>query len=126
VPRLSWSATAEYAVLTGSGLTAQFGAALRRVGRRVNGTTERQRVTAPGDPSTVLQEVVTPPLRLDSYHALDLYAGLGRGPWELRAYVNNVTDERAWSSMTLIAGALSEVPAQISAVPIQPRTVGIE
>ena len=43
------------------------------------------------DPDTVLQETLTPPLELGSYHALDLYARIGRGRWELRAYVNNVT-----------------------------------
>ncbi|HBK45059.1 MAG TPA: hypothetical protein DDZ67_01210, partial [Xanthomonadaceae bacterium] len=64
VPRLSWSATAEYAFATAGGLNGQVGAALRWVGERLNDTTERQRVTAPGDASVVLQEIVTPPLEL--------------------------------------------------------------
>jgi iron complex outermembrane receptor protein len=126
VPKLSWSATAEYGFMTRGGFAGQVGAAYRWVGDRLNDTTERQRVTAPGDPSNVLQEVITHPLELNSYRALDLYAGIGRGAWEVRAYVNNATDERAWSSMTLIAGALSSQAAQIAAVPIQPRTFGIE
>lgn len=126
VPRLSWSATAEYGFITSTGFSGQVGAALRWVGDRLNDTTERQRVTAPGDPSTVLQEDVTAPLRLDSYRALDLYAGIGKHAWELRAYVNNVTNERGWSSMTPIAGALSGNVAQLAAVPIRPRTFGME
>nr|WP_232114021.1 TonB-dependent receptor [Luteimonas sp. XNQY3] len=126
VPTLSWAATAEYAFMTAQGLSGQVGAVLRFTGERLNDTTERQRVTAPGDPSTVLQEDVTAPLRLDSYRALDLYAGVGRERWELRAYVTNVTGEGGWSSMTPAAGALSGTVAYLAAVPIQPRTFGVE
>ncbi|MCD9033005.1 TonB-dependent receptor [Luteimonas sp. Y-2-2-4F] len=126
VPKLSWSATAEYAFATAGGLDGQVGAALRWVGDRVNDTTERQRLTAPGDPSTVLGEEVTPPLELDSYRALDLYAGIGRERWSLRAYVNNVTGEDGWSSITPIDGALTGARGHLSAVPIQPRTFGLE
>ena len=126
VPRLSWAATAEYTFTTAGGLGGQVGAALRWTGERLSDTTERQLVTAPGDPATVLDEQVTPPLRLDSYRALDLYAGIGRGAWELRAYVNNATGEQAWSSMEPMAGALSGALAHVSAVPIQPRTFGVE
>ncbi len=126
VPRLSWSATAEYAFATSGGYDGQIGGALRWVGERLNDTTERQRVTAPGDPSTVLDEVVTAPLTLDSYRALDLYAGFGRDRWMLRAYVNNVTDEGAWSSLTPVDGAVSGARVQLAGVPIQPRTFGLE
>lgn len=126
VPTLSWAATAEYAFMTAQGMSGQVGAVLRFTGERLNDTTERQRVTAPGDPSTVLQEDVTAPLRLDSYRALDLYAGVGRERWELRAYVTNVTGEGGWSSMTPAAGALSGTVAYLAAVPIQPRTFGVE
>ncbi|MGO3127158.1 MAG: TonB-dependent receptor [Luteimonas sp.] len=126
VPKLSWAATAEYAFMTAQGLSGQVGAVLRFTGERLSDTTERQRVTAPGDPSTVLQEDVTAPLRLDSYRALDLYAGVGRERWELRAYVSNVTGEGGWSSMTPAAGALSGRVAYLAAVPIQPRTLGVE
>lgn len=126
VPTLSWAATAEYAFMTSQGLSGQVGAVLRFTGERLSDTTERQRVTAPGDPSTVLQEEVTAPLRLDSYRALDLYAGVGRERWELRAYVSNVTGEGGYSSMTPAAGALSGTLAYLAAVPIQPRTFGVE
>ncbi|MDR7193951.1 TonB-dependent receptor [Luteimonas terrae] len=126
VPTLSWAATAEYAFMTAQGLSGQVGGVLRFTGDRLNDTTERQRITAPGDPSTVLQEDVTAPLRLDSYRALDLYAGVGRERWELRAYVSNVTGEGGFSSMTPAAGALSGTVAYLAAVPIQPRTFGVE
>ncbi|MFP3649176.1 hypothetical protein, partial [Paraburkholderia sp. SIMBA_054] len=76
----------------------QVGGAFRWVGERANDTTERQRITAPGDPSVILQEELTPPLQIGSYHAFDLYAGIGRWGWEVRAYVNNLTNERGWSS----------------------------
>lgn len=125
VPKLAWSATAEYLFDVGS-LQGQVGAALRWVGDRVNDTTERQSITAPGDPSTVLQEVITPPTELDSYRSLDLYAGIEKERWALRAYVNNVTDERAWSSITPAASALTGALVQVHAVPIQPRTIGLE
>ncbi|MCD9097635.1 TonB-dependent receptor [Luteimonas fraxinea] len=126
VPTLSWAANAEYAFMTAQGLSGQVGGVLRFTGERLSDTTERQRVTAPGDPSTVLQEEVTAPLRLDSYRALDLYAGIGRERWELRAYVSNVTGEGGYSSMTPAAGALSGTLAYLAAVPIQPRMFGVE
>ncbi|HVJ39236.1 MAG TPA: TonB-dependent receptor [Stenotrophomonas sp.] len=125
-PRWSWSATAEYAFVTSGGYSGQVGAAFRWVGERVNDTTERQRVTAPGDPGTVLQETLTPPLTVGSYHAFDVYAGIGRWSWEVRAYVKNLGNERGWSSLEPIAGALTGQTAQLSAVPIQPRTYGLE
>lgn len=125
-PRWSWSATAEYAFVTSGGYSGQVGAAYRWVGDRVNDTTERQRITAPGDPATVLQEELTPPLKVGSYHAFDVYAGIGRWSWEVRVYVKNVGNERGWSSLEPIAGALSGQTAQLSAVPIQPRTYGLE
>src|SRR3546814_18377000 len=92
----------------------------------VNDTTERQRVTAPGDPSTILDEQITAPMELDSYGALDLYAGFGKDAWSVRAYVNNVADERAWSSVSPAASALTGAVVQIGAVPIQPRLFGHE
>ncbi|HZW18663.1 MAG TPA: TonB-dependent receptor [Luteimonas sp.] len=126
IPKLAWSATAEYQFDLAGGAQGQVGAALRWVGDRVNDTTERQRITAPGDPSTILDEQITPPVKLDSYRALDVYAGIGKGGWSLRAYANNVTDERAWSSVTPAASALTGATVHNAAVPIQPRTLGLE
>ena len=59
----------------------------------VNDTTERQRINRPRDPPTLAGRDVTPPVELDSYRALDLYACIGNEPWELRGYVKNVTNE---------------------------------
>jgi outer membrane receptor protein involved in Fe transport len=74
----------------------------------------------------VLDEEITAPLELDSYRALDLYAGIGKGNWELRIYANNITDEGAWSSLTPINSAITGTHVQVAAVPIRPRTFGIE
>ena len=126
LPKLAWSATAEYLFDFAGGAYGQVGAAFRWVGERVNTTTQRQRITPPGDPSTILQETVTAPVGLDAYRAIDVYAGIGKGGWALRAYVNNVTDERAYSSIGSISSALTGTLVQLSAVPIQPRTFGIE
>jgi iron complex outermembrane receptor protein len=126
IPEWSWSAVAEYAFSLSGGYAGQVGGALRWVGDRVNDTTERQLVTAAGDPSTVLQETITPPLEIGSYSALDLYAGIGRNNWGLRAYVNNVTGEKAWSSIAPIDSQLTGARVQLAAVPIQPRTFGVE
>ncbi|MHC1676912.1 TonB-dependent receptor [Stenotrophomonas maltophilia] len=126
-PRLSWTATAEYAFSTANGYNGQIGGAFRWTGERFNGTTERQRFTAPGDPDTqVMPDVITSPLKLGSNHSLDLYAGIGRGSWELRAYVNNVTGEDGWLTLARVAGALSRVNSHVAAVPVQPRTYGME
>ena len=71
-------------------------------------------------------DAITPPLRLDSYRALDLYAGIGKNGWELRVYANNITNEDAWSSLTAMGGAVSGTQVQVAGVPIRPRTYGIE
>jgi outer membrane receptor protein involved in Fe transport len=126
-PKASASASAEYAFTTAGGFNGQLGGALRWVGERLNDTTERLRITAPGDPSTVLApDDLTRPLELDSYHALDLYAGIGKGAWEVRLFVNNVTDERAFSSITPIDSEISGERVFLAASPIRPRTVGVE
>lgn len=125
VPKLAWSATAEYLFDIGRA-QGQVGALLRGMGERLNDTTERQRITMPGDASTVLDEVLTPPIEIDGYHAVDLYAGIEWDNWSLRAYVNNVTDERAWSTISPIASALTGVTDHWNGVPIQPRTFGLE
>ena len=125
-PKLAWSATAEYQFDLAAGIQGQVGGVLRWVDERVSDTTERQRITAPGDPSTILQEVLTPPVELDSYSVVDLYAGIEKGAWSVRTFLRNVTDERAWSSVSPAASALTGAVAHINAVPIQPRTFGLE
>jgi outer membrane receptor protein involved in Fe transport len=84
-------------------------------------------VTPPGDASTDLvpPEIVAP-LPLDSYAALDLYVGFGKGPWDVRAYVNNATGEDGWSSLSMLSSELTGANVQATAVPILPRTFGVE
>ena len=124
---MSWALTSEYAFTTSGGFNGQVGGALRGVGSRLNDTTQLQRITAPGDPSTLLApDEITAPLELESYRALDLYAGIGKGNWELRVYANNVTNEGAWSSLSPLASAFGGPNIQVTAVPIRPRTYGIE
>jgi hypothetical protein len=63
--------------------------------------------------------------RQDSYAALDLNADVTNGPCTIRIFARNVTDERAYETIapiTNISGAVDH----LAAVPIQPRTVGIE
>lgn len=63
--------------------------------------------------------------RQDSYAALDLSADITNGPCTIRIFARNVTDERAYETVAPIidiAGAVDH----LSAVPIQPRTVGVE
>ena len=127
VPEWSWTATAEYAFLTDTGLSGHVGGALRWVDDRVNGTTERTRVTPPGDPTTdLVPPDVVAPLTLGSYTALDLYAGIGKGAWEVRVYVNNATGEDGWSSLGMLSSELTGANVQANAVPILPRTFGVE
>ncbi|MEP6908478.1 MAG: TonB-dependent receptor [Pseudoxanthomonas sp.] len=127
VPKLSWALTTEYAFTTQGGFNGQVGAALRGVGSQLSDTTQLQQITAPGDPSTLLApDEITAPLELKSYRALDLYAGIGKGPWGLRIYANNVTNEKAWSSLSPINSEVTGAPGQVGAVPIRPRTLGIE
>jgi outer membrane receptor protein involved in Fe transport len=126
VPRLSWSAIVEYGFDLGGAWSGRAGAAWRHVGDRVTSTSERQRVLLAADPSTVLAEDLSAPLRLQSYGALDLYAGVGNARWDFRVYLNNATDERGYSSVTSIEGALTGSVALLRAVPIQPRTLGFE
>lgn len=125
VPEWQWSATADYYFPVGT-LEGHVGGGLRWVDGRVAGTTERQVITDPTPPGTVLLTDITPPLELDSYYALDLYASIGSNAWTLRSYVRNATDERAYSSIASVSSALTGVTAQWNAVPVQPRTVGVE
>lgn len=127
VPKLSWALNTEYAFTTSGGWNGQVGAALRGVGSQLNDTTERQRITALGDPSTVLvPDEITVPLELDSYRALDLYAGIGKGSWEVRVYANNITNEEAWSSLSPVDSQVTGAHVQVAGVPLRPRTFGIE
>ncbi|MET0815598.1 MAG: TonB-dependent receptor [Pseudoxanthomonas sp.] len=125
VPDLTFSATVDYYVTLSNGWSAGFGGGFRWVDDRTNGTTERE-VIAIAEPRTVLDTTITSPLTIDSYGALDLYASLSNGSWTLRGYVKNVTDERAYSTMTDITSAVTGVTHHYAAAPIQPRIFGLE
>ena len=74
-----------------------------------------------------IDRTLTEPLVLDSYWAFDLYAGFSNANWSLRTYMKNVTDERGYSSMTDMTDQVGDAGTHhIRAVPIQPRTFGIE
>jgi outer membrane receptor protein involved in Fe transport len=62
---------------------------------------------------------------LDSYGAFDLNADVSNVNWTIRAYLKNATDERAYLNKSDINDLL-RVTDRISAVPIQPRTFGVE
>lgn len=125
VPKLQWSATLDYFFPVGT-WEGHVGGGFRWVDDRVAGTTERQVIVDPTPPGTVVQTTITPPLALDSYHALDLYASVSNEHWTVRAFVKNATDERAYSSIADLSSALTGATAQWNAVPIQPRTLGLE
>lgn len=125
VPDLTWSFTADYFMPLGGGWNANFGGGVRWVDDRANGTTERQ-VVRLLDPPTVLDTQITEPLVIDSYYAVDLYAAFSNANWTLRAYMKNVTDERAYSTMSDVTSEVTGVTHFTSATPIQPRTIGLE
>ena len=125
VPDLTLSATFDYVHALANGWSLGVGGGYRWVDERTNATTERE-VLAIAEPRTVLDTTITAPLRLDSYGALDLYASLSNGTWTVRGYLKNATDERAYSSITDITGALTGVTSHLAATPIQPRMFGLE
>ena len=61
----------------------------------------------------------------DSYAALDLGADVSNGLYTIRIFARNVTDERAYGTVFPITDIFGTVD-HLSAVPIEPRTVGIE
>lgn len=63
--------------------------------------------------------------RQGSYGALDLTADVSNGRYTIRAFARNVTDERAYQTITPVNNIFSTVD-HLSGVPIEPRTVGVE
>ena len=125
VPDLTLSATVDYTIALANGWSAGFGGGYRWVDERTNGTNERE-VLAIAEPRTVLDTTITPPLSLDSYGVVDLYASVSNGSWTVRGYLKNAADKRAWSTMTDITGALTGTTHHLAATPIQPRMFGLE
>ena len=125
-PKLSLSMTADYYFPIGNGdWEGHVGGGWRWVDDRVNGTTERQ-VILDAATETELLTTLTPPLELDSYGALDLYASVGNGHWSVRAYVKNANDATGYSGISAHLNQLTSVTEEYVAAPIQPRTVGLE
>ena len=76
-----------------------------------------------GDRNT---EVGEDPLALDGYDAIDLNADISNENWTFRLYVRNATDERAYQTVNSVASLVTGVEHHLGAVPIQPRTIGLE
>lgn len=91
------------------GWKGHVGAGLRLVGDRVS-------------------EVESSPTsqKIDSYAALDLNADISNANWTVRVYVRNLTDERAYQSITAVSNGITGTLDHLNGVPIQPRTVGVE
>ena len=126
VPDVTWSATADYYLPLSDGWSVTFGGGYRWTDERTNGTTERQVVRLLGPPSSVLATDITTPLTIDSYGAFDLYASLSNEHWTIRGYMKNAADERAYSTLGDVTGAVTGVTHHMAASPIQPRMYGIE
>ncbi|GAB3310705.1 TonB-dependent receptor [Luteimonas notoginsengisoli] len=126
IPKYSWSATADYYFELGGGWEGNVGGGVRWVDDRPTGTSERQVIRTDTTPAVVVDDTTTPAIEVGSYSSLDLYAGIANDSWSIRAYVKNVTDERAYQTIANRTNALTdEVPFQVG-TPIRPRTFGIE
>ena len=123
VPDLSWSATADYYLPLSGDWGMSVGGGFRWVGERTTATTQREVVELGG---VVLDTAITPGLRIDSYHALDLYVAFSNLHWSIRGYMKNATDERAYSTMGDVTNQVTGVTHHTAATPILPRTFGIE
>jgi len=127
VPELTWSATADWYVPLTNGWGMNVGGGFRWVDERTNATTFREVdyiVNPP--PVTEFGRVVTVPLVIDSYGALDLYASVSNEHWTLRTYVKNATDEHAYTLMDDVTGEFLGGTHHTSASPLQPRMIGFE
>ena len=103
-----------------------MGGGLRWVDGRPTATSERQVILTTTTPPEVVDDTITPPIEVDSYTSLDLYAGISNDSWSIRAYLKNATDERAYQTIADKTDALTgEVPFRVGS-PIRPRTFGIE
>lgn len=125
VPTFSASLTADYFFPVGA-WEGNVGGGLRWTGDRMSGTTQRQVVRTAAAPSTILATRITPPNSLNGYSAIDLYAAVSNENLTIRAYAKNVTNERAYSSISNNLNQVTGAKNSRSATPIQPRTIGLE
>jgi outer membrane receptor protein involved in Fe transport len=62
--------------------------------------------------------------RLSAYSALDLNAGATKGHWDVRLYVKNLTNKRAYTNQGVQTDS-GGVPLYINSGVLQPRTMGL-
>ncbi len=108
IPKWSGSGTADYSFPVGQGWTGRVGGGIRYVGSRDS-------------------DIAHSPyaLSLKSYGAADLNADISNDRWTVRFYVKNLTDRRVYTNESAILNAADGTIAQVRAVPLTPRTVGV-
>jgi outer membrane receptor protein involved in Fe transport len=109
VPEWTGSITADYSFKLFGGRDAYVGAGWRYVDER-----ESAVVTNTDNLSYVLP----------SYSLLDLHAGVDFDALNLRFFVKNVTDERAYAGGSTVVNGLN-IPIQVDVNVMQPRTIGM-
>ena len=115
VPKFSGSLTADYR-FEFNGVKAEVGGGIRHTGKRYSDV-------GLGFPSTV--DPGANKLTLGAYTALDLNGSVTfSNRYKVRAYVRNLTDSGGPLTRSVIRN-LAQQPSFISAIPLQPRTVGI-
>lgn len=109
IPKLSYSVTADYYLNQGGNWTTHFGAGYRWIDDRKS--------SLDSNPDA---------LPLESYGAVDLNVDIFNEHWSVRLFARNVTDERAYQTMTAINNLVLNQPHSVSAAPIEPRTLGLQ
>jgi len=109
IPKLSYSVMADYYFPLGSSWSTHFGGGYRWIDDRKS--------SFDSDPTA---------LTLDSYGACDLSADVFNERWTVRLFARNVTDKRAYQTMTAVDNLILRQPHHVSASPIDPRTLGIQ
>jgi len=122
-PKLAASLNADYHWLLRSGMTAHFGGSFRHLSGQ----------TAPYDADFVAAHGRQ--RHIPAYGVFDLNAGVSFGRWDLEAYVKNLADKHAISSVTglTVFGAPGHPDSGFPLFPggaigtgiIQPRTIGL-
>ena len=109
IPKLSYSVTADYYLSLGSRWSAHWSGGYRWIDERKS--------SFDSNPAA---------LTLDSYGACDLSADVFNERWTVRLFARNVTDKRAYQTMTAVDNLILGQPHHVSAAPIEPRTLGIQ
>jgi iron complex outermembrane recepter protein len=108
-PRWSGSLTADDVFARwGTGWAARAGAGLRFDGARE---------------STVNHSPLAVPIK--AYEAVDLNADVSNDHWTLRLFVKNLTNKYVFVTETPLTNAATGTVDQITAVPMQPREIGV-